>query len=63
MALPIRSPQPNATTRAHELITGRRSEIRARVRELTSELRRLLHEDSRLHAGELAMGVEIEEDT
>lgn len=59
MALPLRSPAA-ATARAQDVITARRSEIRARVREITSELRRLLHEDGRLRAGELALGVETE---
>jgi hypothetical protein len=60
-ALPIRS-QPSAVARAHDEITQRRSAIRVRVRELTTELRRLLTEDARLKAGEIAMGVETEEE-
>lgn len=61
MALPLRSPAA-ATARAQDVITARRSEIRARLRELTTELRRLLHEDARLHAGELGLGIETQED-
>ena len=61
MALPLRPPAA-ATVRAHDVIASRRKEIRNRVRDLTDELRRLLHEDARLHAGELGLGVETEDE-
>ena len=61
MALPLRSPQPNAVARLTDDIAARRDQIRAELRQIETQVRKLCHEDSRLRAMQLLAGVEVEE--
>jgi len=58
LTLPSRA---NAVTRICADLAARRAEIRVRLRELETEVRRLTREDARLHAGEIMLGIETED--